>query len=94
MSAAEAAGVPLEQLPCVVTRVDPLPHLLFEWQAFGELRTDRPVGIEAGAIPWSSIHAYALRHAVDGEEFDRFVQLIRALDAAERAASRKQDAQS
>lgn len=93
MAAAEGAGCPLDQLPCVVTRVDPLPHLMFEWEAFGELRTDRPVGLETGAVPWSSIHAFALRHDIHGEEFTRFSQLIRAMDLAERRFNRKPDAE-
>jgi len=76
--------VPLDQLPCVVSRVDPPDHCRFEWQAFAELRTDRPVGLDLGAIPWSAINAFALRHEIIGEEFDRFARLIRALDIAER----------
>jgi hypothetical protein len=76
-------------LPCVASRVDPEPHLLSEWQAFAELRTDRPVGFNVGAIPWSSIDAYARRHAIEGDDFHRFVSLIRALDIAERAHLRK-----
>jgi hypothetical protein len=76
-------------LPCVANRVDPEPHLLSEWQAFAELRTDRPVGFDVGAIPWSSIDAYARRHAIEADEFPRLVSLIRALDLAERVYLRK-----
>ena len=84
VAAAECAGVPLEQLPCVANRVDPQRHLLFEWMAFAELRTDRPVGIDIGAIPWSSLNAFALRHGIEGDDFEHFSHVVRELDAAER----------
>lgn len=46
-----------------------------------ELSTDRPVGLDRGAIPFSSIVAYAARYGIDDlEEFERFLFLIRALD--------------
>ncbi|WP_316234670.1 hypothetical protein [Bradyrhizobium sp. SZCCHNR1020] len=89
INAAEAAGIPLADLPCVLSRVDPEPHLGFEWRAFAELRTDRPVGLDLGAIPWSSIDAFAIRHGIAGDEFERFCRLIRALDIAERAYIRE-----
>jgi hypothetical protein len=53
---------------------------LFEWEAFGQLATDRTIGMEAGAIPWSSIDRYARRYRIDEDEFDRFARLIRAMD--------------
>jgi hypothetical protein len=65
-----------------VSRVDPFEHLLFEWEAFGALSTDRPVGFDRGAIPWSSIDRFAQRYAIEGDEFDRFCRLIRAMDSA------------
>jgi len=85
VAAADAAGVPLDDLPCIASRVDPEPHLLFEWGAFGELRSDRPTGLDRGAIPWTSIHHFATRHAIDGDDFEHFHQLIRAMDQAELA---------
>jgi hypothetical protein len=69
-------------LPCVATRTDPLSHLLLEWEAFTQLSTDRPVGLSRGAIPWSSIDRYAARHGIDGDDFNRFCVLIRAMDGA------------
>lgn len=74
--------MPLDLLPCVAARADPFSHLLFEWEAFGALSTDRPVGLERGAIPWSSIDRFAQRYGIDGDEFARFLRLIRAMDAA------------
>ena len=73
--------MPLQLLPCVATRADPLSHLLLEWEAFVQLSTDRPVGLTRGAIPWSSIDRYAARHGIDGDDFNRFYALIRAMDA-------------
>jgi hypothetical protein len=35
--------------------------------------------MEAGAISWSSIDRYARRYCIDGDEFDRFARLIRAM---------------
>ena len=82
LAAAQSAGVPLQMLPCVATRTDPASHLLLEWEAFAQLSTDRPVGLARGAIPWSSIDRYAARHGIDGDDFNRFCALIRAMDAA------------
>ena len=82
MAAAQAAAVPLQMLPCIATRTDPLSHLLLEWEAFAQLSTDRPVGLTRGAIPWSSIDRYAARHGIDGDDFNRFCALIRAMDGA------------
>lgn len=81
MAAASEVGIPLETLPCVASRVEMDPHLTFESEAFMELATDRPVGFALGAIPWSSINAYAVRHHIAGDEFDRFTRLMREMDA-------------
>jgi hypothetical protein len=69
-----------------VNRVDPDPHLLGVWNAFGQLTTDRPVGVTRGAIPWGSIDRYAARYGIEDDDFDDFVQLIRAMDAVWLAA--------
>lgn len=82
MLAATAAGHPLESLPCVASRVDLFPHLVFEAHAFRELSTDRPIGFDRGAIPWRSIDAFAGRYGLVGDEFDRLAGIIRAMDAA------------
>ena len=90
MAAAIAAGVSLDQLPCVAARTDPAPHLLVEWEAFGALSTDRPVAMERGPIPWSAIDRFARRHHIDGDGFERFHRLIRAMDVAYLAYFRTQ----
>lgn len=36
-----------------------------------------------GPVPWSAIDRYAERHGIDDpDEYERFVRLIRTLDAA------------
>jgi hypothetical protein len=40
------------------------------------------VGLTRGAITWSSINRYAARHGINGDDFNRFCALIRAMDAA------------
>jgi hypothetical protein len=69
-------------LPCVATKVDLFEHLAFEWGAFFALSTDRPGGMNQGAIPWTSIDRYASRYGVIGDEFERLSSLIRAMDNA------------
>jgi hypothetical protein len=69
-------------LPCVSSRVDPFGHLLFEWEAFGALSTDRPTAMDRGPIPWGSVDRFADRYAIDGDDFDRFYRLIRTMDGA------------
>lgn len=64
---------------------------MFEWEAFGALSTDRPVGFARGAIPWSSIDRYAQRYGLDDDDFGRFQRLIRAMDAAYLDHCRKLD---
>jgi hypothetical protein len=82
VAAATVAGVPLATLPCVQSRVDLFEHLRPEWDAFWALSTDRPAGLAQGAIHWTSIDRYAARYGIDGDEFDRFVWLIRTMDTA------------
>lgn len=64
------------------SRVDPFEHLRCDWKAFWALSTDRQIGMTAGAIPWSSIDRYAQRFDVIGDEFERLMRVIRAMDGA------------
>jgi hypothetical protein len=58
-------------------------HLQFQWQAFWDLHTDRPMGMSVGPIPFGAIHVYADRYGIEGvDEFDAFRDLIRAMDDA------------
>lgn len=55
------------------------------WNAFWELTGDRPYGALGlpGAIPFTAIDRYAARYGFDDkDEFARFHQLIRRMDAA------------
>lgn len=54
--------------------------LEFYWKAFWELSTCRAVGMGEGPIPWDALHSYGLRYLITGDEFDRFVTMIKALD--------------
>jgi len=69
-------------LPCVANRLELPSHLSFEALAFRELSTDRSSAFDRGAIPWRSIDAYAALYGLGGDDFDRFVRIIRAMDAA------------
>lgn len=69
-------------MPCIQAKTDLIAYLRPEWTAFWALSTDRPVGMAQGAIPWTSIDRYAARYGISNDEFDRFHDLIRALDAA------------
>lgn len=62
-------------------------HLVFYWDAFWELSADRPLGFSGvGRIPFTALDAYATRYGLTGPDaFDRFRQIIRAMDAAFRA---------
>ncbi len=80
-------------------------HLAFEWSAFRSLSSDRqvhrhffvaPLGAmksvtELGPIPWRSIDHYASRYGIEGDEFDRFCELIQAMDAVYCAHNSKAD---
>ncbi len=49
--------------------------------AFWALSSDRPVGMSAGAIPFTAIDAYARRMGVDDpDEFALLLAAIRAMD--------------
>lgn len=81
-AAAKAAGVPLHTLPCIASRIDLFGHLWFEAEAFRQLSTDRSIGFDRGPIPWRSIHLYGERYGLVKDDFDRFAEIMRAMDAA------------
>ena len=61
----------------------PAPHLLFHWSAFGNLTSDRQMGMGIGPVAWTAVDRYAERYGVDDpDEYDRFVRLMRAMDMA------------
>jgi hypothetical protein len=70
-------------LPFLENEPELAEHLQFEWRAFRDLSTDRQQGFGIGPIPWTSLDRYAVRHAIDDpDEFDRFRQLMQAMDSA------------
>ena len=76
---AQKLGMPLpekiENKPVISAGLD------FIWRAFWELSTDRDFGMAEGPIPWTAMNDYAHRYDIWGDEFDRFVLLIKALDS-------------
>lgn len=56
-------------------------HLLFVWDAFWELNTERPMGFALGPIPARAIREHAEAAGIFGDAFDSFRTVIRALDA-------------
>ena len=69
----------------VPTHFRPAPileaHLLFVWDAFWELNTERPMAFALGPIPGRAIREHAEFTGIVGDAFDGFRTLIRALDA-------------
>lgn len=61
------------------------------YEAFTELSTCRQVGMGTGPIPWTAIDRYGTRHGFAGEGFEYLVRMVRALDDAFLAYSRKRD---
>ena len=55
----------------------------FYWNAFQELKSDRPTGDELGRIPFSSLLAYCNEYRIDGEERENFKRIIRHIDNIE-----------
>src|SRR4051794_11991357 len=68
-------------------------HSLFAMQAFQDLKHDRQFGAMGGVLPltFSAIDAYARRFGIEGEAFDRFIILIRALDGVWVEAMNRRD---
>jgi hypothetical protein len=68
-------------VPALATKVTPHPHLVYIWDAFGKLSTERQSGFGPGPIPVvSGIERYSRDHRIG--HHDRFVTLVRRLDAA------------
>jgi hypothetical protein len=63
-------------------------HLLFVWNAYWELLSDRDIGMAHGPIPFRAIDAFARRYGLgDLDLFDRFRTLIRLMEDAHRSAT-------
>lgn len=58
-----------------------LPGLEFYLEAYLDLCSDKQFGFGEGPVPWSAIDTYAKRYDIEGDDFDRLVNVIRAADA-------------
>lgn len=51
------------------------------WRAFLDCSSDREMGMAEGPLPWTSMNEWAIRYDIVGDEFDRLVLLLRAMDS-------------
>jgi hypothetical protein len=76
-----AQTLPHEQLPDVILNRPKVPdHLLFYYDAFWELDSERQLGMAAGPIPWSAIMLYADAYVLDSYMSELLLFFIRAMD--------------
>lgn len=69
-------------MKALANRVEVEEHLEWAWTAFWDLNSDRQIGFGgSGPIMWVSIDAYARRHRIREERFDRLVSFLRAMDS-------------
>lgn len=88
----EAALRRRQPLPDVIQNAPQLlPGLEPYYEAFVELSTCREHGMGLGPIPWTAIDRYGQRHAFVGEGFQYLVRMVRALDDAFLAYSRRKE---
>ncbi len=50
------------------------------WEAWLDLGTCRPIGMDAGPIPWTAVNDYALRYGLTTDEMDELWVCVRRLD--------------
>lgn len=73
--------LPHEQLPEFLQNEPTVAdHLLFFYDAFWELDSERQLGMVAGPVPWSSIMLYANTLCLDEYQTDLLMYFIRAMD--------------
>jgi hypothetical protein len=51
------------------------------WKAFQDLSSDRDIGMGVGPIPWSSMNEWGARNHIRGDDFERFVAVLRGMDS-------------
>ncbi|MAR56003.1 MAG: hypothetical protein CMM93_02365 [Rickettsiales bacterium] len=67
-----------------------LPGLDIYLTAYRELKSDRPIGMAIGLIPWSSIHRWAIFHGLTlPDDVAVLEHHIRALESEERVFEKK-----
>jgi len=77
---ARKTGMPLPDK--IANKPQLIGGLELYWKAFVELSSDRAISMAEGPIPWSSMNSWALRHGIYGNDFDRFVAVVRGVDEA------------
>ena len=82
-------GAHIDKLPPEAKTLDRRPVLLpgldFYFTAFQELQSERPIGMAAGCIPWSSIINWAAFHGLDDpDEVDTLITYTRAMESTMR----------
>lgn len=77
---AQKMGMPLPDK--IANKPELTSGLELYWKAFVELSSDRQISMAEGPIPWSSMNMWAHRHGIFGDDFDRFVAVLRSLDEA------------
>lgn len=77
---ARKTGMPLPDK--IANKPELIGGLEIYWKAFVELSSDRQIGMAEGPIPWSSMNMWAIRHGIYGDDFDRFIAILRSLDEA------------
>jgi hypothetical protein len=70
-------------VPAALRNRPDLPeHLLWLWDAFHELSSDRHLGMAgAGPIMFSSLDRYACRFGIEGEHYEVLTAAVRGMDA-------------
>jgi len=68
-------------------------HLLFYWEAFGDLGSCRSVGMALGRIPWTAVKTYGETYGIDDpDELAAFTEIIARMDQAYLECQRESEA--
>ena len=78
----EASAARGTELPEALRRPELRAGLWVYSHAFRELSTCRQIGFGHGPIPWLAIRAWCVDWGFDGDEYEYFVAMIRAMDNA------------
>ena len=54
--------------------------LQFYHRAFNDLHSCRSGGMSEGYIPWTAVLVYSKQYALDSDEFERLLTLVRRMD--------------
>lgn len=65
----------MENRPEVIVGLD------LYWKAFTDLMSERELGMAEGPIRWTAMSEWAARRGIYGDDFERFVYLMREMDS-------------